>query len=72
MRALAAVAACVLAAQAGAQVYPAKPVRIVVGFPAGGPTDIVTRTLVPKLTEALGQVVLVDNRGGAGGVIATE
>jgi len=70
--AVATFAACVLAAQASAQIYPAKPVRIVVGFPAGGPTDIVTRTLAPKLTEALGQVVLVDNRGGAGGVIATE
>jgi tripartite-type tricarboxylate transporter receptor subunit TctC len=45
---------------------------LVVGFPAGGPTDIVSRTLVPKLTEAFGQTVIVENRGGAGGVIATE
>src|SRR5687768_13038121 len=59
-------------ASASAQSYPVKPVRMVVGFPAGGPTDIVTRTLAPKLTEGLGQTVLVDNRGGAGGVIATE
>ena len=59
---------------AGAQspAYPAKPVRLVVPFPAGGPTDIVARTLAPKLTEAFGQAFIIDNRGGAGGVIGTE
>jgi tripartite-type tricarboxylate transporter receptor subunit TctC len=55
-----------------AQTYPAKPIRMVVGFPAGGPTDIVSRTIAPRMSEPLGQQVLVDNRGGAGGVIATE
>src|SRR5688572_17494555 len=65
-------AACGFPSYANAQTWPAKPVRIVVGFPAGGPTDIVSRTLAPKLTESLGQTVLIDNRGGAGGVIATE
>ena len=63
---------CAFVADTFAQTYPAKPVRILVGFSAGGPTDIVSRTLAPKLMEALGQPVLVDNRAGAGGVLATE
>src|SRR5882672_8316067 len=69
-----AIAALLAAAQAGAlaQTFPARPVRVVVAFPAGGGTDIVARLLAPKLTEAWGQQVIVDNRAGASGVIGTE
>ena len=52
-----------------AQAFPAKPVRVVVAFPAGGGTDIVARLLAPKLTDLWSQQVLVDNRAGASGVI---
>lgn len=57
---------------AAAQAYPARTVRIVVGFPAGGPTDIVSRLMAQRLSERLGQSFVVDNRPGAGGVLATE
>jgi tripartite-type tricarboxylate transporter receptor subunit TctC len=67
-----ALAALVISAAAHAQVYPAKPIRMIVAYPPGGGTDIVGRTLAQKLGEALGQSVVVENRAGASGNIGTE
>jgi len=66
------VAAIAFATQAPAQPYPAKPVRVVVPFPPGGPTDVVARGIAQKMTEGLGQTVVIENRGGAGGALGTE
>ncbi|HSV21277.1 MAG TPA: tripartite tricarboxylate transporter substrate binding protein [Casimicrobiaceae bacterium] len=57
---------------APAQTWPDRPIKLVVTFPAGGGADFVGRALAPKLTEALGQPVVVDNRGGANGAIGNE
>ncbi|HSQ04172.1 MAG TPA: tripartite tricarboxylate transporter substrate-binding protein, partial [Burkholderiales bacterium] len=61
-----------VASPVAAQDYPAKPIRIVVPFPPGGGTDIVTRTLTQKLGETLGASFVIDNRSGAGGTIGTD
>ncbi len=57
---------------ATAQTYPAKSIRLVVPFPAGGATDILARAVSQKLAERLGQTVIVDNKPGAGGVLGSE
>lgn len=63
----------VLAAPAAqAQAYPNKPIKMVVPFPAGGTTDIVARTVAQRMSESMGQPVVVENRGGAGGAIGAD
>jgi tripartite-type tricarboxylate transporter receptor subunit TctC len=55
-----------------AQTYPSKPIKLIVPFPAGGTTDIVARIVAQRMSESMGQPVLVDNRGGAGGAIGAD
>ncbi len=66
------VAASLSAGTAFAQTWPAKPVRWIVPFPAGGPADVIARTVGPKLSERLGQPVLIDNRAGGNSNIGHE
>jgi len=76
MRLLSAVASAVVLTAIGggaqAQQFPTKPVRIIIAFPPGGAIDTVARIMAPKLSENLGQQFVVDNRGGAGGLVGTE
>ena len=60
------------AAPALSQQYPARPIRFIVPFPPGGTLDITARIMQPRLSESLGQPIVIENRGGAGGVVGTE
>jgi tripartite-type tricarboxylate transporter receptor subunit TctC len=68
----AAAVSMIAAAPAGAQEYPAKPIRLIVGFPPGGSNDLVARTIAPRVGELLGQQIIVENRPGANATIGTE
>ena len=57
---------------ASAQNFPAKPIKLIVPFPAGGPNDIIARVIGQRMSELSGQPVLIDNRGGQGGVLGTD
>lgn len=66
------VAGLFLSTGAIAQAWPSKPIKIIIPFAAGGVTDVVIRTISPKLSEALGQPVVIENKGGAGGTLGTS
>src|SRR5262245_4308257 len=70
--ALAALGAATLAAPAAGQPYPSKPVRMIVGFPPGGGTDVVVRVISQRLSDWWGQGVVVENRAGATGTIGAD
>jgi tripartite-type tricarboxylate transporter receptor subunit TctC len=67
-----AVALCAVPFAVRAQEYPTGPIRFVVAYPAGGPNDIIARVIAPKMQDMLGQLIIIDNRGGVGGVIGTD
>jgi len=72
LRALPPALALCAALPAPAQTYPVRPIRFIVTFPPGGAVDITARLLQPRLQENLGQPIVLDNRGGAGGAVGTE
>ncbi len=72
IKVIAVLAAAGVCATTQAQSYPVKPVRILVGFPPGAGIDIAMRLIAPKMSDVLGQTIIIDNRAGAGGNIAAE
>ncbi len=72
LRMLAATSALCLGVCAHAQTYPTKPIQFIVPFPAGGATDTVARLLADKMGKSLGQTIIVDNKGGAAGILGTD
>ena len=70
--AAAAISSAALHPAYGADVYPSKPIRLIVGFAAGGPTDVIARVLAKDMTATLGQAVFVENKAGASSMIATR
>jgi len=71
-KAIVLLAGLLVAVAAYAEDWPAKPVRLIVPYPPGGGTDVVARIVQHPLTEALGQPIIIENRGGAGGAVGTE
>ena len=72
MRRFLAVVAVLFAPLAGAQDFPAKPIKLLIGFPPGGNVDVVGRIVAAKMSEGLGQQIVPENRTGAGGIIAND
>ncbi|MDB5903152.1 MAG: Tricarboxylate transport protein TctC [Betaproteobacteria bacterium] len=66
------IVSCSAIVPAGAQTYPAKPIRLILPFPPGGPSDILGRALAQKVSEQVGQQMITDNRAGAGGNLGLE
>ena len=72
-RLIAAALVCCASSIANAQTdFPNRPIRMVIGFPPGGPTDIIGRAMALKMPEASGQQMIIDNRGGANGIVGAE
>jgi tripartite-type tricarboxylate transporter receptor subunit TctC len=71
-RRLIGIALALLSTAALAQDWPVKPVRFLVPYPPGGGTDVIARIMQQRMTEALGQTIVIENRGGAGGAVGTE
>ena len=62
----------ILPGAVAAETYPSRPIKLVVPFPPGGPNDIIARVVAQRMSELLGQQIVIDNRGGAGGVVGTD